>query len=107
MQPLSVILTPASIDETLDCSHETEVLPVTGYRLDGGQIVNGAKIIDHTTGGSIIVSVEVPFGLVGDPSGTPHLVAYGHGGPVPRIDERARRSAKVMPPIPYLPAGMP
>ncbi|WP_292661569.1 hypothetical protein [Nitratifractor sp.] len=54
----------------------------------------------------MIVSEKVPFGLVGEPSGTPHLVAYGFGGKKVQIDKRARRSAKAMPPIPYLPAGI-
>ena len=107
MGALSMILTPGQILIPPDCSHETEVLPVTGYRLAEGQFIDGVKIVDQTTGGWIIVSTKVPFGFVGNPGTTPHLVAYGHGGPVPRIDERARRSARAMPPIPYLPAGMP
>jgi len=107
MRPLSVILTPAEVHIPPKCTHDTEVLPVTGHRLEEGQVINGMKIVDHTTGGSVLVSPEVPFGLVGDPSGTPHLVAYGHGGVRPRIDERARRSARAMPPIPVFPRGMP
>ncbi|HFQ90463.1 MAG TPA: hypothetical protein ENK27_10360 [Desulfobulbus sp.] len=106
MGPLSTILTPAPINDMLDCSHETEIVPVTGYRLAEGQFIDGAKIVDHTTGGRIIVSTAVPFGFVGNPETTPHLVAYGHGGVRPQIDEQARRSAGSMPPIPSFPGGM-
>ena len=106
MGRLSTILTPGKVNVPLDCSHRTEVHPVTGYRLEGGQVVDGAKIVDYTEGSSIIVSDRVPFGLVGDRSGTPHLVAYGHGGIEPRIDQKAREAAKPMPPIPFFPGAM-
>ena len=103
MQPLSVILTPAQISIPLDCSHETETIQVKSYSLDGGQVVEAWKIVDHVTGGSLYVSTEVPFGLIGDRSGTPHLVAYGIGGKKAQIDEQARKAARSMPPIPVFP----
>ena len=106
MGRLSTILTPGEVNVPLDCSHRTEVHEITGYRLDGGQVIDGAKIVDYTEGSSVIVSDRVPFGLVGDPSGTPHLVAYGHGGIEPHIDEKARKAAKPMPPIPFFPGAM-
>ncbi|WP_457603417.1 hypothetical protein [Nitratifractor sp.] len=99
---LSIILTPTHVKWLADCSHHTEVHPLTGYRLEGGQVIDGAKIVDYETGGSLIVSEKVPFGLVGDPSGTPHLVAYGVGGVQPHIDAKARQRASSMPPIPIL-----
>lgn len=104
MGELSIILTPARVKWPADCSHHTEVHPVTGYRLEGGQVIDGVKIIDYETGGSVVVSDKVPFGLVGNPSGTPHLVAYGFGGGKKvQIDEQARKSARSMPPVPVLP----
>ena len=106
MGRLSTILTPGQVNVPLDCSHRTEVHEVTGYKLDNGEVINGAKIVDYETGGSVIVSDMVPFGLVGDRSGTPHLVAYGHGGIEPRIDEKAREAAQPMPPIPFFPGAM-
>ncbi|WP_292661566.1 hypothetical protein [Nitratifractor sp.] len=39
----SIILTPALVKWPADCSYHTEVHPVTGYRLEGGQVIDGAK----------------------------------------------------------------
>lgn len=98
MPPISIGLTPAHIETSARCIHDTVVEPHSGIRLPGGKVINVSEIKDRTTGGVGYMSVEVPFGYVrtgpfGSP-GKPVLVDYGYGGHAARITEAKRRAAK-------------
>ncbi|WP_148224963.1 hypothetical protein [Nitratifractor salsuginis] len=98
MQPLSIGLTPAQIQTTAKCVHDTVLRFRSGIRLPSGKVIDVAEIIDRTTGGVVYMSDEVPFGYVrtgpfGSP-GAPSLVDFGYGGHTPHITPAQQRAAK-------------
>lgn len=98
MRPLTIGLTPAQIQMTGKCVHDTVLRYRSGIRLAGGKVIDVAEITDRSTGGVVYMSDEVPFGYVrtgpfGSP-GTPSLVDFGYGGHSPQISAAQRRDAK-------------
>ncbi len=98
MRPISIGLTPAQIQATAQCVHNTVVVPRSGLRLQGGKVIDASEIEDRTTGGVTYMSDGVPFGYVRcgplGSAGRPVLVDFGFGGHPPRITEAMRRAAK-------------
>ena len=89
---LSTILTPAKIYIGRESGHKVSIsemtMPVGNHR------VKATIITSLDNGGKVIVSPEVPFGLVNSHEDTPHLVNFGKTGGRIRMGAELRKSAQ-------------
>ncbi len=89
---LSTILTPAKIYIGRETGHKVSIrettMPVSNHR------AKATIITSLDNGGKVIVSPEVPFGLVNSQEDTPHLVNFGKTGGKIRMGAGLRKSAQ-------------
>ena len=89
---LSTILTPAKIYIGRESGHKVSIQDTT--MPVGGRSVKATIITSLDNGGKVIVSTEVPFGLVNSQGDTPHLVNFGKTGGRIRMGAGLRKSAQ-------------
>ncbi|WP_456451489.1 hypothetical protein [Hydrogenimonas sp.] len=106
---LSTILTPAEIVVPPRCDRVPKVEHVT-HTLPSGKKVEATKITDSVNGAYVLVSPEVPFGMVtvdARDGARQEMTDFGHGGGKVQIDAAMRKQAMPMPVTPGFPGGAP
>jgi len=106
---LSTILTPAEIIVPPRCDRVPKVERVT-HTLPGGKKIEATKITDSANGAYVLVSPEVPFGMVAVDArdgARQEMTDFGHSGGKVRIGAAMRKQAMPMPVMPGFPGGAP